>query len=352
MRTDMRAAWFALLTAVLGAARPADAGPPEEVLPPAPVPVAPAPPAPLPPAEPPCPPACEPAGEPGAFLLGADYLLMKPRRMPLDFAIVGPSGPFGPLGDVRSLDYDISSGFRAGGGYRLPGEGCEVAFFYTFLHSTGSAGAAAPPDGSLFPTLNHPGLVELADTASADAGLDYHVFDLEFGKRFQPGEAWGARAFAGPRFAHVVQDFHAFYDGGDASQDNVTSRVAFDGGGVRAGGEATWSVYRGVGLYARGGASLLAGSFRTSLAETLNGGATPVVNVTDSFHKVVPVFEMGMGLSWQYGGWRLTAGYEFVDWVGLVDGIDFVDDVHAGKPARRTGDLSLDGLVLRAELGF
>jgi Legionella pneumophila major outer membrane protein precursor len=291
--------------------------------------------------------------EQGAFLLSADYLLMTPRSRPLDFAIVGPLTPFGPQGDVRSLDWNVESGFRAGAGYRLPGEGWEASFFYTYLHGDGHNSAVADPSsGVLFPTLTHPGGVEMASVATAACKLNYNVFDLEISRRFHPGEAVEVRVFAGPRAARIDYEINATYNGGDANLDHVRSRIDYGGIGVRAGAESTWTVGYGLGLYARGGASMLASSFRSRLTEATNDGLSTLVDVTDRFHKVVPVLEMGLGLSYQYRGWRLTAGYEFVNWVGLVDQIDFVSDTSVGKPGRRTGDLSLDGLVLRAEWAF
>jgi len=59
-----------------------------------------------------------------------------------------------------------------------------------------------------------------------------------------------------------------------------------------------------------------------------------LVSVADRQNKVVPVLELGLGFTWQYKNLRVTAGYEFVNWFGLVSGPDFVDDVHmASSPA-------------------
>jgi hypothetical protein len=311
--------------------------------------------APAPPGGPSCGTWTEPAREAekaGALTLNADYLLLTARSRPLDFALVGPSNPFGPQGDVRSLSWDTTSGFRAGAGYRLPGECWEVGGYYTYFRTSASSSAAAGPADTLYPTLTHPGMVEVATSASAEGKINYNVGDVEISKHFQPSEALHVRAFAGPRFADIDHEINALYDGGDARNDRVRSRINFEGAGFRAGAEATWCLCQGLGVYARGGASLLTGSFHSTLAETTNNWATPIVNVTDRFRKVVPVVEMGLGVNWKYHNWRLSAGYELVNWFGVVDGPDFVDDSHQGKPSRRVGDLGLEGLVLRAELEF
>jgi hypothetical protein len=288
---------------------------------------------------------------PGAFLLGADYLLLKPRRM-LDYAINGPSSPWGPQGGVDRLQADYTSGFRASAGYRLPGCGADVSFAYTYLFSSTDGGQQRPPDNTLFATLTHPGTVSQVDSARANARLDYQVFDLEVGHWFKQ-EALSYRLFGGARLAKINQDFNVFYDGRDAQGgDTVLTRFKFNGGGVRGGGEAVWDVYHGLGFYGRGAVSLLAGQFRAGVAEVSAGATGPLVNVTDDYRKIVPVVEMGVGVVWQSEHWRITAGYEFVNWFNLIDMPDFVDDVHQGKYARRISDLGLDGLVLRAELTY
>jgi hypothetical protein len=290
---------------------------------------------------------------PGAFLISAEYLFFKARRVPQDFAITGPSSAFGPQGEVVSNEWKYRSGFRVVGGGRLPGEGWEAAFFYTYLHSSNNTNVTRPDGGRLFATLTHPGTVEEVQNAAADSSLTYNVFDVEFGRWFRPSAALQVRAVAGPRFAKIDQGFNALYTGLQAGAgDQVSSAFNFDGGGVRAGGEAHWYPLRVIGLYVRGSASMLVGNGRATLSETGNAGATSIVNVTDSFDKVIPVLELGMGVTYRRHNLRLTAGYEFVNWFGLYNVPDFVDDAHQGKFTRRIGDLSLDGLVIRADYAY
>ena len=104
------------------------------------------------------------------------------------------------------------------------------------------------------------------------------------------------------------------------------------------------------GLYGRGSLSLLTGWFHSELAENANGAF--VVNVSEKFHKMAPVAEIGLGISYQISWLRVSAGYEFINWFGLDEGIDFADDVSPGKYNRRTNDLGFNGIVFRAELLF
>jgi hypothetical protein len=286
----------------------------------------------------------------GAFIIDGEYLLMRPRRRSQDYAVVGSDPNGGPIGVIKSLEGGFDSGFRVGAGYRFPGENWEARFYYTFYHETGNDLVAAPPGGFVFPTLTFPAVVTRSNSAAASNSVNLNVFDVEFGKRWEATESMSVRWFVGPRFANIDQKFMATYTGGDVSQDNVRRRLFFDGGGARAGGELNCKVFDHLGFYACGSVSLMTGRFRSDLLEVANGQT--IVNVSEKFDKVVPVMDLGVGISYQMGGLRLSAGYQFINWFGMVEGIDFSDDVSPGKYARRTGDLGFDGLVFRAEWLF
>jgi hypothetical protein len=95
---------------------------------------------------------------------------------------------------------------------------------------------------------------------------------------------------------------------------------------------------------------MMAGRFRSEYSETANN--VPVVGVNEKFNRVIPNVEMGLGLQYQKGGWRFAVGYEFITYFGMVDNVDFVDDANPAKIGRKTGNLSLDGIVFRSEYAF
>jgi hypothetical protein len=288
----------------------------------------------------------------GEFFADAEYLFLKPHRRDLDFAIVNPGRTNDPEGSIQSVDWTTRSGFRAGAGYRAPDQGWEIGFFYTYFHDDQTAFAASPNGGELFATMTHPGTIEFADRARAEASLSYNVFDLEAGRRFSVGEIVTLRPFGGARFAHIDQNVSVLYDGADANMDQVGSRLKFDGGGPRLGGEADWKFLEHFSLYGRAAGSLMIGDFRSQQTEVNNGGATVLTNVSESFRKVVPVLEMGFGVGYEREHLRLSVGYEIIDWFGLVDTPAFINDVHQGKYTRNLSDLSLEGVAVRAEVRY
>jgi hypothetical protein len=289
---------------------------------------------------------------PGEVFFDAEYLLLQPRRRAFDYAIVSPTSSGIPQGNIASLQWDTESGVRAGGGYRLPGDGWEIGAYYTYFHSNASQSATAPAGGVLFTTLTHPGSVEEAATATADSGLNYQLLDVEVGRTFPIGESCSVRLFGGGRFAWINQSLNAVYNGIDANIAVVSSPIDFDGAGLRLGGEGRWNVGWGFSLFARGSGSLLVGDFRTSLVETNDNGATTNVNVTDNFEKMVPVLEVGIGIGWQYRNFQASAAYEMANWFGMVDSPDFADDVAQGKLIRRTSDLNIEGLRVQLGISF
>ena len=277
-----------------------------------------------------------------------DYLYVRPRRRLQDYALVDPFNDGRVAGSIEHLNWDWRSAFRVGGGVRLDC-GLEAAFYYTYLHDATSGGVIAPDGGVLFATLTHPGTVDQVSSAFAATSFNYNVFDFELGRTFTLCDSFGLRLFAGSRSTRIDQNFNALYDGLTANKDFVSTRVTFDGSGARIGGEVTWHPGYGLGLYGRGAASLVLGDFKSHLAEINNAGTTVLVDVSDRFEKVVPVLELGFGITYQLRSFRLTAGYEWTNWFGLADLPDFVDDFHQGKLARRVSDLSIDGLMVRAE---
>jgi hypothetical protein len=255
-------------------------------------------------------------------------------------------------GSVEALNWHRESGLRGGSGYRL-GEGWEIGTYFTYLHSNADQSLIQPTAaGAIFPTLTHPGFIDQVTSATATSSLNYHVIDVELARRLEINESSFVKVFGGGRFAWIDQSLDADYNGGDARLAHVSSPIRFNGGGFLVGGEGHWKGPGGFSLFARANGAILLGNFNSSLRETNNNGATVDVDVQRGFEKLVPAAEIGVGVNWRYRNLQVSGGYEFTNWFGLIDSPDFVDDVHPGKMARRTGDLSLEGLFICMQLGF
>jgi hypothetical protein len=290
----------------------------------------------------------------GGLSIWGDYLLMKPRRNALDYAISSPNLTDLPGGNVERLEWEVNSGFRGGLGWQVPGEPWQINASYTYLHAQDSRFLNAPTGGTLYATLTRAGGIDDVTSAAAFTNLNFNVIDLEATHLEALGPHFDLTLFAGGRYAWIKQNLDAVYNGGSAPAVNATvnSPIDFHGGGFTAGGEGFWKIYRGFGLFARARGSILSGSFRNTLVETNNNGATSVVNVGEKYHQIVPVTELALGVAMQTEHFTISVGYELANWFDMVNSLDFPSSSNVGKIGRRTSDLSLEGLAVHAGLVF
>lgn len=283
---------------------------------------------------------------PGELRLDAEYLLWAVRQPGQSYAILGRNPRWGPVGKVQSLEGGWDSGFRIGGGWQFTQDGWDVQGRYTFYHAQMDQSVQRAERGSLFATLTHPSSLVEFDHAHAQGEVQLHVVDLEIGKRLEVTEDLSLRVFAGPRYANLQQQLCVQYTR-EAFRDLVYRPNCFDGAGVRVGGETQLLLLEQVGLYARGSVSLLTGSGCARAVEIINGYA--IADIHESYTRLIPIVDLGLGVSVQRGGWRVTVGYEFMSWMNVLERFEFADDAHPARLIRTTNDLGLDGLVLRAE---
>jgi hypothetical protein len=287
-------------------------------------------------------------GSGAGLFMTAEYLLVKPRRLPHDYAIRSTDPAANPIihGNVINLDWDTVSAYRVGAGYRLE-HGWEIGGIYTYLHSRDSQVANPGAGNSLFANLSAPISFDAVSSAAASSNLDMDLIDVEFARRWSPCERLTVRLAGGTRVGTIQQKLKAVYDMTNSGfgLSNTDNRINFDGVGLRFGGEAFFQVWDGLGLYAKGYSSMMAGNFTTRYQQFTGNGRTSIVDVTDKFDAVVPVTELGMGVRWQSENISLSVGYELQNFFNLVQAVDFLDSA-SFKPAFRTGDLSLEALTV------
>jgi hypothetical protein len=294
------------------------------------------------------PPAARSEEETG-LLLDASLFAWALRSSQRDFAFKAASTPAGVVGQVRSLEGGYDPGFRIAVGYSFEADR-ELRLGFTRWNHGAHAAERANGEERLFPTLTHPALIIEADSVRAASNLNLNVLDLELARRYGLGEGIQTRIFFGPRWAQLDQKLTATHEGGDVAVDVVRRRVKFDGGGVRLGGDADVALLDHLGMFVRGSAGVVAGRFRSSLEESVNG--FPLLNLSDRLPRTVPMADLGFGVTYQRGGMRLSVGYEFINWFGVMEGLEFSEDSYPAKPGRRLGDLGFDGVFFRAELQF
>ena len=98
------------------------------------------------------------------------------------------------------------------------------------------------------------------------------------------------------------QTFVAAYFGRDADGALVDTRQGWTGVGPLFGAETACEIGGGFGLFGRASGALLTGTMKNPLTETNNAGATVYTDLRDRFALTVPVFTLGVGLSYSTGG--------------------------------------------------
>lgn len=286
------------------------------------------------------------------FLVSVEYLLVRPRRSDLDYAAFDPRNNLIPEGKSAHLEWETRSGVRLGFIWRPRGGPNDVSFTYTYVYSSDSGSVAAPAGGILFPALTRPGIIDEALTADAFSSINYNVFDIDVGRSIVFDDCFQSRVFTGVRLADIGQVLQASYDGRDANQAMARHQVLMDGGGLTAGGEARWAFSNQFSAYGRGRGSLLVADYRVSARETDFAGNILISDVNDCFMKVVPVLDLGIGLTWRRRNWHASLGYEITQWFSQTESITFLDDFSEGKRGRRTSDLSFEAITFQIGLEF
>jgi hypothetical protein len=287
-----------------------------------------------------------------SFLVSVEYLLVRPRRSDLDYAVVDPRNNLVPEGSAAGLEWQTNSGLRVGFTWRPNGGLNDISFTYTYVYSNDDGGVTRPVGGVVYPLLTRPGLIDEVQTATAFSSLNYNVFDIDVGRRIIIDECFNARVFAGSRIADIGQVFEASYDGIDANQAQSRFRSTMSGGGLTFGGEARWLLGNSLSAYGRGRGSLIVADYHTCVRETDFAGNVLLTDASDSFVKVVPVLDLGVGLSYRRRNWHASLGYELTQWFNQSESITFLDDFAEGKRFRRMTDLSLEAITFQVGVEY
>jgi hypothetical protein len=288
----------------------------------------------------------------GGLYASAEYLLMTPRQRGLDYAIVDPKNDLVPQGPVQSVTFEDRSGLRVGLGYRLPNSGWDIGITYTGIYDKGSQTVVAPAGGLLYPETTRPGLTDNALAAAAMARLEYNLFDLTFGRNLDVDETLQVRLLTGVRFASIHENLNVLYNGMLADNAFTQSRSNFTGAGPLFGTEMRWKLGRGFSLFGGANCGLVYGNVRVLQAETNNGGATLYADVTDVTRQMIPFAGISLGVSWEYRGVTIRAGYEAVNWFGLIERLTLSNDFSEGKLMPQQSDLSIDGFFVQMAYRF
>ncbi len=331
-----------------------------------------------------------------------DWLFWKVRRSGLDYTIEGDnfesprheydSNTYVPFGKMHCVDPEYQSGYRIGFAKNF----CELDVGVRYTHfKADHTNSKYSEDYSLDGTRQHPlddeaytsswGSSSINDFDYAESGysLKLDQIDVEAGKAWDTCEGLRVRPFVGFRYARIDQHMNTFYD----IEDGLTVSEFLDikaygfylGAGVRytfcecfglhaclSGGLYIASTSghhnEGSGFFGNGSSSSSDSSSGSGSGSGDNVGSVPEADSDIHVSRcdsdiLVGSCDAAFGVSYELhncfcGNWMFAAGYEFHNWSGMPDFLNFTDDGSFGNHSRNHSNLGYDGLYVRVKMEF
>ena len=238
----------------------------------------------------------------------------------------------------ESIDFEFSSGFRLGAGYRVgknafdePTRAWQIEAIYTRIVSEASSGNHAI--GEISPTNPYENdflFILLPKILANDyrngfsrAKLKYDRVDVDFAWPIWMSGNVILRLMTGPVFAWVSNDWKStwVYQEADPTAINTTDlEWKYWGGGLTIASDVYLPVGKGFGFFADAGLSLLLGKMKENEFYQFTD-ATHDLSFSTSyrFHSFQPEVSLGVGVDykrWFHRSWMLhiSAGWEFTWW--------------------------------------
>jgi hypothetical protein len=323
----------------------------------------------------------------GQYFVAADYLYVQAGFSEalafVDNQLTNGTTSF----DHVEMEFDFTSSYRFGGGYRLAECGEEIRFLYTRLKSDHESGFTSEFVNNQ-PRFLIPFKPPQFDGGDVDinAGVDVKSFDWEWAKTIPLGcnsgcgcgdacgsecggcgdpcgracPLWDVSWSAGARYAEGdwFRSWHTF----NTTPDEIGSAVSemdFWGAGAKVGLEGRRYFFNSgwLSAYAKGDISLLWGEvqFDTVSRNQLDPNLPTETTVSKQNEQIFPVTEIEAGLSAQVTcNSRVHAGYLLSAWHDLGFRDDFLTDPQLTFPFfyDDANILGFQGVFVRAEFAY
>lgn len=291
-----------------------------------------------------------------------DLLYLQPRNVdvtigvPVATPIVGAGQP--ALGPALVVDSEYRPGFRVGFARALD-ECASVGITYSHLDTHQTINPSVDPTTqTIFPLVIDPTQVipgSTYDTAFGRQDVDFRIVDADFRHVFRATDRYALSYLVGARYLHLRQDFAAsFFAPATADDQNVFTRIRFDGGGIRLGLEGERHAANScLMVYGKTAASFVAGDFRAAYLEA-QPDQLPSVDTSWKAGRVISMLDLELGGGWASpdGNFRVTAGYMVSGWFNVVKTSEWVRAVQTSNYTGLSDAINFDGIILRTEFRF
>ncbi|MGE0197936.1 MAG: Lpg1974 family pore-forming outer membrane protein [Simkaniaceae bacterium] len=306
----------------------------------------------------------------GGYIYG-EWLFWRVLEGETDYAVKGGPITLPPnqvamnaIGNLEVAEYDWSSGFRLGAGWRFTPYRWELEGNYTYYSADGSNAASRPALQSLNSTTPESTSTGLA-RARSHIDLSYQMGNLLLAKKFLLDKYLIMRYLFGVTGGWLEQDWKIHYFGivpPTTGRNNITHiSWSFWNIGLRTGLEGEWYLGKGFGLASTFTAALLYGQYKNHFRDEVFSLSEPPFNVQNlhsSEKRLVPHFQISFGP--KYGkmfdawGFSLYALYE----LNIFQNLHYVyrhqgGNLGDGRTNLHTNSLTgLHGLTAGAEVNF
>ena len=257
--------------------------------------------------------------------------------------------------NYKTIDFNYSPGFRVGVSYIRTWDALiSYTRFYTTAHDS-ATGLIRPSFVGSVTAQQKP--ADLFTSGQVYPSINYNIFDINFGQRFHPAEAWMLHPIAGLMGGWINQTIRASYQGspiltgshaGETASTNEKITNNFVGVGPKAGVDTSITLFNyhdyQPKLLAAFSASYLVGNW--VIRDVTN--VTPKRNITVSGSSTSMgslTLQGSIGLALDYKKFAIKVAYELSDWFNQNQFFDNDTGTH-------NNDLILQGLVLGITYDF
>lgn len=301
--------------------------------------------------------------------LTADYLCWLPQEDGLAYATsVTPIGPE-KKGKVKNLDFEWTSGFRLGAGYRMPHDDWELYADWTHFITSASSHTTSTND-FIYPEWTPnivPDLGPLVTYMNGRWNMHLNVVEGEMARYFLVTNNLSLRPHIGVQGAWIKQEYNSDTSGGtDATSlftivnDNFRIKNDFIGAGLAAGLDTEWTMWKHWNIFGNATFSLIYGRFDVRQIETQsttqNLSSQMLSNVTNKFHTILPTADIVLGVSYDYSfryvAFRLEAGWEYAAFFGQNQFRHVINPTNSLAFTTANQSLTMQGFTLSGRFDF
>ncbi len=306
--------------------------------------------------------------------LYGEMLYLRPGNDKISFAVpvdgASTSTTIAPvqIGDEATVDADFAAGYRVGGDVML-NPYLSLGLSYTKFHADDDERVTTRSPFVLRSIVSHPGTRTTSRDfleGRAEQDIRFDLIDVILTREWLASDNHLVAWQLGPRFGSLDQEFQSTMTSSTLIE-TVRTEVDFDGGGLAFGLVGVRRImgiggcpcpqcakHRGWSLYGKALASVLGGKMHTSYIQSDNFTRDAIVRTGWEDDRLVPTLDIEFGLNWisPSDRLRLSAGYLFSAWYGIVTTDEFIDGVRRNSSLSISDTMTFDGLTASAEWRF